>query len=111
MFEALANPPRIPAPAPNYQSVKLPSSLVAAAKESADTFRRSTSGQIEYWATLGRRFENNGLTIAQAGAALQRGDALMLEAQMAKMKIAHSSGSLKAQFQTIIGSNQALTAA
>jgi hypothetical protein len=105
MFEALANPT-----SPSYQSVKLPAALVSAAKESAQTFRRSTSGQIEYWAALGRKLEKNGLTISQAGEALQRGDALMLEAHMAKMKITNSSGSLKQQFHTIIDSNQRLAA-
>ena len=71
MFEALANPT-----SPSYQSVKLPAALVSAAKESAQTFRRSTSGQIEYWAALGRKLEKNGLTISQAGEALQRGSGL-----------------------------------
>jgi hypothetical protein len=59
---------------PTYQSVKLPSWLVAAAKVQAQLFRRSTAGQIEYWAELGRQYERSGLTIPQVEEVLKRED-------------------------------------
>jgi hypothetical protein len=112
MLEALVSPPV----APSHLSVKLPAALVSAAKESAQTFRRSTAGQIEYWAALGRKMEASGLTILQAEQVLQQdvvgndvnagSDAL--EAHMAKMSATNSSGALKRQFHTIVTSNQAL---
>jgi hypothetical protein len=63
-----------PLTAPTYQSVKLPSWLVAAAKVQAQLFRRSTAGQIEYWAELGRQYERSGLTIPQVEEVLKRED-------------------------------------
>ena len=112
MLEALVNPPV----APSHLSVKLPAALVSAAKESAHTFRRSTAGQIEYWAALGRKMESSGLTILQAEQALQQDAATgnsnsndSLEAHLAKMKTANSSGALKHQFQVIVASNQTLS--
>jgi ParD-like antitoxin of type II bacterial toxin-antitoxin system len=110
MLEALVTPP-IAHIAPSHLSVKLPASLVSAAKESAQTFRRSTAGQIEYWAALGRKMENSGLTILQAEQALQQDSTVAndsLEAHIAKMKTANSSGALKRQFHSIVASNQAL---
>ncbi len=107
MLEALVSPPV----APSHLSVKLPASLVSAAKESAQTFRRSTAGQIEYWAALGRKMESSGLTILQAEQALQQDSTAAndsLEAHLAKMKTANSSGALKRQFHSIVASNQAL---
>ncbi len=112
MLEALVSPPV----APSHLSVKLPAALVSAAKESAQTFRRSTAGQIEYWAALGRKMEASGLTILQAEQALQQDAAGneasagsdSLEAHIAKMSIANSSGALKRQFHTIVTANQAL---
>ena len=105
MLEALVSPPV----APSHLSVKLPAALVSAAKESAQTFRRSTAGQIEYWAALGRKMEASGLTILQAEQVLQQDVAGSdsLEAHIAKMSIANSSGALKRQFHTIVSSNQA----
>ena len=46
----------------NFVSVKLPSQLVQQAKAAAQPLRRSTAGQVEYWATLGRVVEHSGLT-------------------------------------------------
>lgn len=112
MLEALVSPPA----APSHLSVKLPAALVSAAKESAQTFRRSTAGQIEYWAALGRKMEASGLTILQAEQALQQdaagngananGGSDSLEAHIAKMSIANNSGVLKRQFHTIVTSNR-----
>ncbi len=112
MLEALVSPPVVP----SHLSVKLPAALVSAAKESAQTFRRSTAGQIEYWAALGRKMEASGLTILQAEQALQQdaagndvsagSDALGVH--IAKMSIANSSGALNRQFRSIVTANQAL---
>jgi hypothetical protein len=114
MLEALVSPPV----APSHLSVKLPAALVSAAKESAQTFRRSTAGQIEYWAALGRKMEASGLTILQAEQALQQdtvGNVAQseshagsdsLEAHIAKMSSANSSGALKRQFHAIVTSNR-----
>jgi hypothetical protein len=114
MLEALVSPPV----APSHLSVKLPAALVSAAKESAHTFRRSTAGQIEYWAALGRKIEASGLTILQAEQALQQETAGhvinhaphagsdSLEAHIAKMSIANSSGALKRQFHSIVALNK-----
>lgn len=112
MLEALVNPPV----APSHLSVKLPAALVSAAKDSAQTFRRSTAGQIEYWAALGRKMEASGLTILQAEQALQpdaAGNAVnagsdTLEAHLAKMRVAHTTGALNRQFRTIVTANQVL---
>jgi hypothetical protein len=114
MLEALVSPPV----APSHLSVKLPAALVSAAKESAQTFRRSTAGQIEYWAALGRKMEASGLTILQAEQALQpdvdsnganaHADSDSLEAHIAKMSVANRSGALKRQFHAIVTANQAL---
>jgi hypothetical protein len=107
MLEALVSPPV----APSHLSVKLSASLVSAAKESAQTFRRSTAGQIEYWVALGRKMESSGLTILQAEQALQQDSTSAndsLEAHLAKMQALHSSGALTRRFHNIVASNQAL---
>ena len=107
MFEALANPPRIPAPAPGYQSVKLPSSLVAAAKEQAQTFRRSTAAQIEYWAALGKSLERQGLTTQQAAAAMEQGDKeTQLHTMISSIKTVSQNGQLAAAIQNVIAENR-----
>jgi ParD-like antitoxin of type II bacterial toxin-antitoxin system len=112
MFEALVNPPRIPAPAPNYQSVKLPSSLVAAAKEQAQTFRRSTAGQIEYWVGLGKSAESQGLTTLQIKQALEQSDRdLQLQTLISNVKNVSQNGSLSAAIQNVIADNRQKTAA
>lgn len=114
MFEALANPPRIPAPAPStsYQSVKLPSYLVAAAKEQAQTFRRSTAGQIEYWVGLGKSAESQGLTTLQIKEALEQGDREMqLQALISNVKTVSQNGSLSTAIQNVIADNRQKAAA
>jgi len=55
----------------NFASVKLPLSLVEQAREAAQPLRRSTAGQIEYWATLGRVVEHSGLTVQEAQTAIE----------------------------------------
>jgi Asp-tRNA(Asn)/Glu-tRNA(Gln) amidotransferase B subunit len=107
MFEALANPPRIPTPATSYQSVKLPSALVAAAKEQAQTFRRSTAAQIEYWAGLGKNIESQGLTVQQAKQALEQSDRdMQLQALISKVKTVSQNGVLATTIQNVIAENQ-----
>ena len=55
----------------NFSSVKLPSALVNHAREAAQPLRRSVSGQVEYWATLGQIVESSGLTAQEARAAIE----------------------------------------
>lgn len=55
----------------NFASVKLPNELVSQAKQAAQPLRRSTAGQIEYWATLGRVVEHSGLTVQEARDAIE----------------------------------------
>lgn len=54
-----------------FSSVKLPAALVQQAKQAAQPLRRSTAGQIEYWATLGRVVEHSGLTVQEARVAIE----------------------------------------
>lgn len=51
-------------------SVKLSGSLLRAARASAEVACRSTAGQIEYWAKLGRSLEEGGLTTIEAQRAI-----------------------------------------
>jgi len=51
-------------------SVNLPTGWVSQAREAATPMRRSVTGQIEYWATLGRIAEASGLTISEAREAI-----------------------------------------
>jgi ParD-like antitoxin of type II bacterial toxin-antitoxin system len=57
---------------PAFSSVKLSSALVTEAKQAAQTLRRSTAGQIEYWALLGKAVEDGGLTTREAASALNQ---------------------------------------
>ena len=65
----------------NFASVKLPTQLVQQAKEAAQPLRRSTAGQIEYWATLGRVVEHSGLTVQEARDAIERYEVAAKEAR------------------------------
>lgn len=56
--------------ATDFASVKLSSSLVDEARQSAQSLRRSVASQIEYWATLGRVVEHSGLTVQEAQTAI-----------------------------------------
>ncbi len=108
MLEALANPPRIPATAaPNYQSVKLPSYLVTEAKEHAQAFRRSTAGQIEYWLTLGKSMESEGLTAQQAKKVVEAHDQKVFgKALIAKFTAHSESGQLAEGITRIVEENK-----
>ena len=61
-----------------FASVKLPTALVAQAREAAQPMRRSVAGQVEYWATLGRIVEHSGLTAQEAQTAIANYEAAAL---------------------------------
>ena len=55
----------------SFNSVKLPAPLVTEARAAALTFRRSTAGQIEYWAMLGKAVEESGITVREVQAVME----------------------------------------
>ncbi len=99
------------APANSFNSVKLPNALVMEARQTAIAMRRSTAGQIEYWAMLGKAVEDGGLTAREASVALMpkkeasSTDALLdsIEARFAK---ADASGSLAQRMREIVSGNR-----
>ena len=68
----------------NFASVKLPTELVQQARQAAQPLRRSTAGQIEYWATLGRVVEHSGLTVQEARDAIERYEVAAKEVRVAR---------------------------
>lgn len=94
-----------------FNSVKLPSALVIEARQTAIAMRRSTAGQIEYWAMLGKAVEDGGLTAREASVALMPKrevsptDALLddIEARFAR---ADASGSLTQRMREIVMGNK-----
>ncbi len=103
-----------------FSSVKLPAALVHSARESALAFRRSTAGQIEYWAILGKAAEDAGLTAREAQAAIQAHEApqpttaqARLERQQAaaaltaKVLSASASGALGQRVREVVQANRA----
>jgi hypothetical protein len=100
----------------NFSSVKLPSALVSQAKEAAQPLRRSTAGQIEYWATLGRIVEHSGLTAQEAQAAIENYEAAArkarpqasesLEALTQRVVAASTNGTLQAHIRRIVEENR-----
>jgi ParD-like antitoxin of type II bacterial toxin-antitoxin system len=104
MLDALINPPA----STGFQSVKLPSSLVSAAKESAQIFRRSTAGQIEYWAALGKSMESQGLTAEQAKMAVQKNDMdAHDQAVFARWMQSETSGKMAQSIQEVLAEDLA----
>ncbi len=94
--------------ASSFSSVKLPAPLVSEARAAALTFRRSTAGQIEYWAMLGKAVEESGITVREVQAVMapvQEGDAL-LDAIEARFDRAASSGALAKRMREVIAANQ-----
>jgi hypothetical protein len=79
---------------PAFSSVKLSSALVTEAKHAAQTLRRSTAGQIEYWALLGKAVEDGGLTTREAADALS----LQNDKAQAPGRAASQANALIAQF-------------
>ncbi len=85
---------------PAFSSVKLSSALVTEAKHAAQTLRRSTAGQIEYWALLGKAVEDGGLTTREAADALglQQDKAYSNPARTTTARAPSQANALVAQF-------------
>lgn len=81
-----------------FASVKLPSTLVAQAREAAQPMRRSVAGQVEYWATLGRIVEHSGLTAQEAQTAIANYEAAARHARPASTETPSQADALLAQF-------------
>ena len=111
----------------NFASVKLPEALVQLAREAAQPLRRSASGQIEYWATLGRVVEHSGLTVQEAREAIENYETAAREVRETRIKAeaaaldaapdslesvkqrvlaASVNGSLQAQIRRIVADNR-----
>lgn len=53
------------------RTIRLPAELLEEAEQEAEFFKRSISGQVEHWATLGRAIEGSpGFTLDRTRAAL-----------------------------------------
>jgi ParD-like antitoxin of type II bacterial toxin-antitoxin system len=105
MMQAAHTPPAA------FNSVKLPSALVIEARQTAIAMRRSTAGQIEYWAMLGKAVEDGGLTAREAAQALgQKNDAAptnaLLDGIEARFAQAESSGSLALRMREVVMNNR-----
>jgi ParD-like antitoxin of type II bacterial toxin-antitoxin system len=84
---------------PAFSSVKLSSALVTEAKQAAQTLRRSTAGQIEYWALLGKAVEDGGLTTREAASALnQQNDKSLSATAQPPVRTTSQASALVAQF-------------
>ena len=95
-----------------FSSVKLPADLVRQAKEAAGPLRRSTAGQIEYWAMLGRVVEHSGLSVQEARVAIEGYESLQdtsLEAVKRRVLNASIDGSLQAHIRAIVAENRTLS--
>ena len=103
----------------NFASVKLPTSLVQQAREAAQPLRRSTAGQIEYWATLGRVVEHSGLTAQEAQTAIEAYETSArksnsqapaaldsLETLTQRVVAASTNGTLQAHIRRIVEQNR-----
>ena len=103
----------------NFSSVKLPAALVQQAKEAAGPLRRSTAGQIEYWAMLGRVVEHSGLSVQESRAAIENYEAAARKALLAnstkgtqvddltnKLLQAEADGSLAQRVREVVAENR-----
>jgi Asp-tRNA(Asn)/Glu-tRNA(Gln) amidotransferase B subunit len=98
--------PAVSQPA-SFQSVKLPASLVNAAKTSAQTFRRSTAAQIEYWAILGKSLEAQGITSEEARVRVERSEvAFQTRNLIARFQAVEASGALTKAVSKVIAENE-----
>jgi hypothetical protein len=84
-----------------FASVKLPSALVAQAREAAQPMRRSVAGQVEYWATLGRIVEHSGLTAQEAQTAIANYEAAAQGARKDATRSVSQADALLAQFMDV----------
>jgi predicted Zn-dependent protease len=92
-----------------FASVKLSDELVKHAKHAAKPLRRSAAGQIEYWATLGRVVEAQGLSAGEAQAAIESYEkAAALDALTSKIIGAQDDHSLVARVRQIVKENRQL---
>ncbi len=99
-----------------FASVKLPSTLVDAARQSAAPMRRSVASQIEYWSTLGQVVEHSGLTAQEARTAIENYEASARNTQKSlalsdltnRLLAAQASGSLAKRVQSIVQANRQL---
>ncbi|MEI8029928.1 MAG: hypothetical protein WCH35_09145 [Comamonadaceae bacterium] len=100
-----------------FASVKLPSALVAQAREAAQPMRRSVAGQVEYWATLGRIVEHSGLTAQEAQTAIANYEAAagrvrptepasQADTLLAQFMTAELDGSLAQRVREVVASNR-----
>jgi hypothetical protein len=85
----------------NFSSVKLPAALVQQAKEAAGPLRRSTAGQIEYWATLGRVVEHSGLSAQDSRAAIENYEAAARKALLTKPAKSTQADDLVGKFMAV----------
>jgi ParD-like antitoxin of type II bacterial toxin-antitoxin system len=91
-----------------FNSVKLPSALVIEARQTALAMRRSTAGQIEYWAMLGKAVEDGGLTAREAAQVLSpKPEASQAQALLTDFIDFDASGQLAQQVRKVIASNAA----
>jgi ParD-like antitoxin of type II bacterial toxin-antitoxin system len=91
-----------------FNSVKLPSALVMEARQTAIAMRRSTAGQIEYWAMLGKAVEDGGLTAREAAQALtKKVEVSQAQALLADFVQFDASGQLVQHVRQAIASNAA----
>jgi hypothetical protein len=98
----------------SFASVKLPAALVQHAREAAQPMRRSVAGQIEYWATLGRVVEHQGLSVQESREAIEGYEAaankarqsFMLDDIEARFTAAEVSGSLADRLREVVLDNR-----
>ena len=81
-----------------FASVKLPSTLVAQAREAAQPMRRSVAGQVEYWAMLGQIVEHSGLTVQEAQTAISNYEATARRARPSLAVPTSQADALLSQF-------------
>jgi ParD-like antitoxin of type II bacterial toxin-antitoxin system len=93
-----------------FNSVKLPAPLVSQARAAALTFRRSTAGQIEYWAMLGKAVEESGLTMREVQAVMepvQEGASTQAQALISQFVAFDRSGGLAEYVRKVVANNAA----
>ncbi len=96
----------------SFHSVKLPAPLVSDARSAALTFRRSTAGQIEYWAMLGKAVEESGITVREVQAVMEPAAApSQAQSLMADFIAFDRSGALAAHVRQVVASNAAKASA
>jgi hypothetical protein len=97
-----------------FSSVKLPGPLVTQARAAALTFRRSTAGQIEYWAMLGKAVEESGLSMREVQAVMEpviepvgEGASTQAQALISQFVAFDRSGGLAEHVRKVVAHNAA----